>query len=394
MLPDKKPTSYKNYLDGSDLGIAPKSDQIEVSIIGTGYGESVLVHVGNDNWIIIDSCQDPTSRQTLPFLYLSQIGVKPENAIKQIVASHWHDDHIRGLSEIVSQCASAEFVCSNALKVKDFLTIVYAYGTRSMMESSGIDEFYRIIQILAERSERSEKDIFNWAMADKLLYRTAQSENTNQISCEIHALTPSNDAITKSLLEISSLIPNENEPKKRVNRGLRNENYCAIVLWIKAGNHCILLGSDLEESGNKASGWTAIIKSVKRPRGKASLYKIAHHGSRNGNLQSIWSELLYDNPMAILTPFVHGNVSLPKTEDIQQIIRNTNNAYITAIPRIKKSTTPRQNTVNRSIKEVAGSLRYLHSSLGQVRMRLSISDAAKCDNWQVERFGEAVKLTN
>ena len=98
--------------------------------------------------------------------------------------------------------------------------------------------------------------------------------------------------------------------------------------------------------------------------------------------------------MAILTPFVHGNVSLPKAEDIQRIISNTHNAYITALPRHKKSTTHRQNTVNRSIKEVAGSLRYLHSSLGHVRMRLSIADEDGPENWQVERFGEAVKLAN
>ena len=391
MLPDKKPTSYKTYLDGSDLGTAPKSDQIEVSIIGTGYGECVLVHIGNNNWIIIDSCEDPASKQPLPLLYLNKIGVTPETSIKQIVASHWHDDHIRGMSEVVAKSVSAEFVCSNALKTKDFLTIVNAYGTRSMMESSGVDEFFRIIQILAERNKGSETDIFNWAMADKLLYRSIEGNEKKQISCEIHALSPSNDAITKSLLEISSLMPNDRESKKRV---LRNENYCAIVLWINTGDHCMLLGSDLEESGSKATGWTAIVESERRPTGRASLYKIAHHGSRNGDHSRLWSDLLYDNPLAILTPFVHGKVSLPDAEDIQRIISKTRKAYITALPRSKKSTTHRPNTVTRSIKEVAGALRYLHSSLGHIRMRLEIGDEEKPENWQVERFGEAVRLKN
>jgi len=37
----------------------PEADVVEVSIFGPGKGESVLIHLGNGKWIMIDSCIDP-----------------------------------------------------------------------------------------------------------------------------------------------------------------------------------------------------------------------------------------------------------------------------------------------------------------------------------------------
>jgi len=44
------------------------------------------------------------------------------------------------------------------------------------------------------------------------------------------------------------------------------------------GDVCILLGSDLEEDKN--NGWSSILNSDVRPKKKASLFKIPHHGSK------------------------------------------------------------------------------------------------------------------
>ena len=32
----------------------PQPDQVEISIFGPGYGECILIHCGNDEWIISD----------------------------------------------------------------------------------------------------------------------------------------------------------------------------------------------------------------------------------------------------------------------------------------------------------------------------------------------------
>jgi glyoxylase-like metal-dependent hydrolase (beta-lactamase superfamily II) len=128
------------------LESAPSLDEIEVSVFGPGYGESIVIHLGGNKWIIVDSCIDPISKEPIPLSYLHQIGVKPIEAVKQVIATHWHDDHIRGLSKIIRECKSAEFVCSAALRSNEFLTITSAYAKRSMMKSSGVQEFYEIIR--------------------------------------------------------------------------------------------------------------------------------------------------------------------------------------------------------------------------------------------------------
>jgi len=121
---------------------APASAEIEVSLFGPGYGESVVLHLGANAWFIVDSCIDPTTGDPAPLTYLHQIQIDPATSVQQVIATHWHDDHIRGLGRIFDACASAEFVCSAALRDAEFRTLVMAYGQRAMMTSPGVQEFY------------------------------------------------------------------------------------------------------------------------------------------------------------------------------------------------------------------------------------------------------------
>ena len=36
----------------------PRRDEVEVTLFGPGYGESVVVHAGVDDWLVVDSCLD------------------------------------------------------------------------------------------------------------------------------------------------------------------------------------------------------------------------------------------------------------------------------------------------------------------------------------------------
>lgn len=50
----------------------PQNTQLEISLIGTGggYGESVVIHLGYNNWIVVDSCIDPFTKRSIPLDYL------------------------------------------------------------------------------------------------------------------------------------------------------------------------------------------------------------------------------------------------------------------------------------------------------------------------------------
>ena len=159
----------------------PRPEEIEVSLFGPGYGESVLLHVGSNNWIIVDSCIDRISKAPLPLAYLSEIGVDPAKNVKLLIATHWHDDHIRGLSLILKECASTEFVCSAAMGSREFETLVSAYRRRSMMVSTGVKEFLEILNILEERGNKRPPNYPRLAIADRLLWCSKPNPRRNRL---------------------------------------------------------------------------------------------------------------------------------------------------------------------------------------------------------------------
>lgn len=76
---------------------APAPDQIEISVFGPGFGECVLVHLGEGHWIIVDSCMNRTVRKPAALAYFDEIGIDPAAAVEAVVATHWHDDHVSGI---------------------------------------------------------------------------------------------------------------------------------------------------------------------------------------------------------------------------------------------------------------------------------------------------------
>jgi glyoxylase-like metal-dependent hydrolase (beta-lactamase superfamily II) len=75
---------------------APDPDQFEVSVLGPGYGEAIVVHLGNGEWLTVDSCIDSRTREVAPMAYLRGLGVNLATQVRLVVTSHWHDDHVAG----------------------------------------------------------------------------------------------------------------------------------------------------------------------------------------------------------------------------------------------------------------------------------------------------------
>lgn len=49
-------------------------------------------------------------------------------AVRVIVASHWHDGNVRGLSEVVKQCPNAEIHISSVFNDAEAFAFLTAYG--------------------------------------------------------------------------------------------------------------------------------------------------------------------------------------------------------------------------------------------------------------------------
>jgi len=374
-------------LAGNNSAVPPRSNEIEISLFGPGYGESVLIHLGLQQWIIVDSCIDQNSHRPAALGYLENLGVDPAQAVKLIVATHWHDDHIKGLGELIASCNLAEFVCSAALRCEEFLELVESYSQRSLMHSSGVKEFRKVLDVLKTRKAKCTElpPQHKFAISDRLLWKSSPKA---AIPCEVFSLSPSDVSVYLAFQEIKTLLPEEGERKKRVIA--RGPNHAAVVLWINVRDICLLLGSDLEESNISGTGWSIIVASETRPNGRASIFKIPHHGSKNADQPLVWQNMLVDEAMAITTPFSLGGVNLPTKSDIDRICDRTSHAYITAPPkrgRLSKGS----GAIAKTIRETVRDIRECTGQYGQIRLRLNLNELPE-SAWNVELFGVSCHL--
>jgi len=360
--------------------IAPDKDEIEVSIFGPGYGECVLLHVGNNSWIQVDSCIDSNTNHSASLQYLNKIKVKAQDAIQTIIASHWHDDHIRGLSEITNLAKNAEFWCSMALNRKEFLTLVCAYQDAGINDN-GITEFSKILNILKTR-KAERKDCLKRAKANCIIREDRIQNKDKKYKIFIKSLTPMDGAITKAFNEISSCLPEEYIPKRRIIS--QRPNQTAVVLLVQIHKTVILLGSDLEERANKENGWTAIVDSNIWNNKKSSVFKIPHHGSISAHCEEVWQKMLTPSPISLLTSYNNAGQILPTTDDIERICGKTKRAYIAGLPKIYKSP-KRPKSVEKTIKETVKKIHMTNGQLGQIRLRKKINRG----EWRIDLDGDS-----
>lgn len=148
------------------------------------------MHLGEGDWMIVDSCEQ--SRQSPVLDYLHNMGVDPATAVKLVVATHWHDDHIRGMQKVLAACKAATFACSAALSRDE---LVQAIGrlepARGGRLTSGVKEMRSVLEMLTEDLTRPQPQ---WAMQDRLLHRRGGA-----LHCAVHALAPCDQVLARAV---------------------------------------------------------------------------------------------------------------------------------------------------------------------------------------------------
>ncbi len=367
----------------SDFLSSPSPDQIEISLFGPGYGEAAAVHLGNNQWVLIDSCIDKKTTEPAALLYLRKIHAVPEQSVKLIIATHWHDDHIKGLSQCLNQCLEAKFCCPMAFGKKDFLHMVQLYETDNLMRAgSGVSEIAEVFTIIQSRFSSVVK-----ACDNKVLLRISKSNTGYHKECIVWSLAPSDKQIDYFLNSIAGLMPSLPQTKRRA--PFITPNHASVVTFIDFGEQSMLLGGDQEETNDPDTGWSVIVASRNRPNKKACIFKIPHHGSSSAHNKNVWSEMLVNEPFAILTPFNRRKKQLPSTDDVSRITSLTPNSFSTSKFSHVHTHIKRNRTVQRMVQEVVGKINTLPST-GHIRVRNG--GAANPEQWQVELFHGACRL--
>ena len=352
-----------------DYGTPPASNEIEVTLFGPGYGEAIAVHLGEGVWMMVDSCIDPDSKAPASGTYLEQIGVDASQ-VRAIVASHWHDDHVRGISQLAAKYPMADFVFSTVLNSKEAAAFSAAYsGASSAGLARGSKELFSVVQARATVFPAHYKSIVLQA-------------SLNGLPVIVTALSPLPAAFAQSLARMAQYMARKDEA---INHAPEfGPNMEAVVLHIDTGDDAVLLGADLEE--DQTCGWSAVVSDrwsgARRP---ATTYKVAHHGSYTGDCPQVWATLLKSDPVACLTPFTLGDLRLPTDADKSRVRGNTPHSYISSGASRRPDIDSRQL---KRLSDICKKLARIDVRFGAVRLRKRIG----APSWNVELFGAAQPL--
>jgi len=359
----------------SNVGPAPAPDEIEVTVMGPGYGEAIAVHFGKGEWLLCDSCGEPgdITSQAASLKYLRALHIPVEHAVKRVVVSHWDDDHVRGIGEIIEACPSAEVCFALTLTKREFTQFVEQMGVgASATDGAGVSNFRHVLKLLHDRKQKILR-----AAPGRVLFKDPV----------VKSWSPSDEDDLKFLEYLAQRGPQDKQTKRKAVPGA--PNLTSVVVSIDWKEASVLLGADMLFDGDDRHGWGAVVAEA-NSQGfvKGGLVKIPHHGSDTGHDSRMWSDLLEDRPISVIAPFGRGVLAKrpPKSSDIRRIIGLSSMTFLTA-KHVDGKLARKDPAVKRSLREGSIRLTAKNPALGVVRFR-----RAPGGPWRHERFGAAIRV--
>ena len=298
---------------------------IDIVVFGRGNGESILVELEPEHWMVIDCFINPTTKEPAAISYLKSLKLDPIKVIKTIVITHFHEDHVKGMQTLISNSNPiAKVYMPDALTSKEAISYYV-----SLDVINGYDDISKVREMcsILEYMEKENRFVIRLNQ-DKLIFDNEYHSVT--------ALSPSDydsqEANKKFIAE--NIAPRSTVSLSAINT---NPNHFSISLNIenKVTKKSILCGGDLEISKDQKGGWDAAIKSIKAPQKKAiQVFKVPHHGSETAFHKETWDHYTDPNVIAIITTY--GSSSLPRNEYIEKFKTYTPNVVCTTKPKYNK----------------------------------------------------------
>ena len=300
----------------------PQDEEIELSIFGPGTGEGILVHCGYGQWFAVDSAR--LDGECWALWYLRQIGV-PFSALKLILASHWHNDHVSGLADLISVAPGATVAFSNALDSHEFRAFLAVFNAAAAGNNrSKVSEFSQCIEIIRDRLQAGTPPVRLASQHLPLIELAVSGIRATAI-----ALSPSTldtlDALT-TFVDLSAL-GLDHRPRPL---SASTPNHASVVLYIQIDGNSIILAADRETRNHPGKGWEVIINDPVLNQIPAEAMKIAHHGSQNGFYTEIWPNIVSRNSVGVVTPFARHR--LPEIATMKDYLSIGMQLYATAWP--------------------------------------------------------------
>jgi len=407
----------------------PEVDVAEVTLIGgtDGFGESIVVHIGGGQWVIVDSCINPITGQCLPLEYLKSINVDVKNHVKYVVCTHWHDDHIAGLATLLTQCGEGTTLALSCAEDREKVVYELAQDFDYSGKSSVLKELTKSLKIAADNKikiKRVEQDklIFKKGIIQAFALSPSETEvkqfetelvkaqsrfyhfvkdlkERKQNSTELlesaedieNAFFESVDNLLTADTDVQQqkVMPVEDLMKFKDAKRVKPNNRCVAML-VSFGVHHIVLGADLEIS-QIDTGWHSVLQCDCMNEVQANLFKIPHHGSETGYLKAFLDTYIKKNATSKLTSWILGGNILPKANMLKTYYSHTKNLYITTTKLLRFKNTESNHSIRKLMNSKTESICEIVPQLGIIRSRIKIYDDN--DVWSTDIFGSAAQLT-
>ena len=417
------------------VGIATKilpfgPNEAEVTLIGgtSGYGESVVVRYGENEWAIIDSCIDSLTQTCLPIAYLEDIGVDIGSQVKYVICTHWHDDHIKGLHKVLDACSCEVTFC--VAIASERLSFLYEIQRSNLYEP---DRGVRKELILAMDKVKEKGIKVKYLIQDLPVFKTANSKCTtlspsqkeldnfyNELAyatsgqgqvisqkellktipaAEIETADDITDEVFASLEGSIDVDPEEIKEtdlreleriKEDAKRSKPNINDRSVALLFTICGHHAVLGADLEVTSDSESGWQSVNDCMSMEGVAAGIFKIPHHGSSTGYYELFLRNHIKPTATGKVSTWLKGKKVLPEKAVLNNYRELLSGLYITTDPSYLtgKFSSPEYKKV---MEEFTESIVDIKNQCGIVQSRLDLTSAS--DDWVTNVYGSAKIVT-
>ena len=359
----------------------PEDNELEVHVYGQGYGEAALIHYGGGRWIAIDSA---VTKKNEPWAieYLQQIGHSAAQ-IDYALLTHWHTDHIKGFSKLISQSPNAKVFFSSASRTSEFRNVAASFaGTGGGAVNAASYEYNELIRILSDRKKTSGSMNLEFVSCN-----TSYSLRSGGFEGRLLLLSPSAaDVISDQIYfrdVINQRMPTDSPYVAKV------ENHSSVVALIEFQTFCLLFGADRELHKDTDRGWNVVFSSIAnlQPSGlPAGFYKVSHHGSHTGYCQDLWKSCLGPDAVLVMTPYTRSR--LPTLTMVNAYKTHSTKVFSSAVTRKIKGDI--RNDIAKLGPHGPKILSSGQTAPGSVRCRRSLSDAASI--WSTELFDGAQQM--
>ena len=184
-----------------------------------------MIKYAHNEYALIDCFRNPDTKNPIVSDYFEKIK-EPLNKINRIIVTHWHQDHIAGISEIIPLASEElKIVLNPIIKDDDFLEFI---SLNDKLKNESTKEFVKVMNLIKP--------------GENLLLAS-----NNKIICEssnncIKALSPQDAEVWNYISSMKSKLLN-----KEVAYDIPDSNDLSLALLFKWGDNGILLGGRLRK---------------------------------------------------------------------------------------------------------------------------------------------------